>query len=160
MSLNWELKNIKDYEKVCWHPATEAERKKEWTHATFREDPKTKKLTRLDGVTNAIIWRTMSVDIGDITEKNYREFFVRSKVYSALHGADCPMMRRKEGTKDDWEGADFTLEEIKKHIGLHTNVINTTRKQWIKRETRYARREFDERIQSSIRHAEGADIPS
>jgi hypothetical protein len=32
---------------------------------------------KMDSVTEALIWATMAVDIGDITEKNWKEFYFR-----------------------------------------------------------------------------------
>ena len=96
MSLDYELGNIANYKEVC-----------------YTGEPGQRKMSP---VTHALIFITMSVDIGRITEKNYLEFYTRAKFVGALHGQSY-----------------FTVEEIRAHIGLHTNVADKTRAYFVKR---------------------------
>jgi hypothetical protein len=85
MALHWNLSKIADYEKVCLNADGSVSAK-----------------------TETIIWATMTVQLGKITESNYQEFFVRLDFGNRLRS---------------W-GYDLTEEDIKAHIGLTTNVID------------------------------------
>lgn len=69
-------------------------------------------------VTNSLIWATMAVQIGDLTAKNADEFYRR------LH------IIEQEGTFLNRAGKPYfiTLADVKKRIGLSTNVNNSSRK--------------------------------
>lgn len=58
----------------------------------------------------SLIFATMAVDMGEITEKNYEEFFKRYAMFSSA--AD--------------QQRYLTLEDVKAGIGLRTNVSTTT----------------------------------
>lgn len=103
MSLNYSLKNIKDWESVCYSESDE-----------------------LSPKTEALIFLTMSVGMGEITEKNGAEFWTRLKLIQELNG---PFLTQV-GAGD---GSDLTVEDVIDHIGLHTNVVEETRLQWMKR---------------------------
>jgi hypothetical protein len=66
-------------------------------------------------VTNSLIWATMSVGIGEITEKNWKEFFVRLKAVEGVYG---PLLYNGETNK-----SLLTEKEVFNHIGLSTNVF-------------------------------------
>ncbi len=101
MSLDWKLTDIKDYKELCW-----------------REDPDDSELRILNPVTKALIFRTMSVGMGDITEKNWKDFYERLYFLQLLDGPEI--------TGTDSEGEivqrSITPEEVHRHVGLHTNV--------------------------------------
>ena len=101
MSLNWNIENIENHKQVC-----------------FLEDGK------MNPVTNALIWSTISVGLGSITDKNVDEFSARFRVIEKIHG---PFVMK--------DGKDYYLtdEEIAAHIGLYCNVSNETRAQWASR---------------------------
>lgn len=87
MSLNYDLTAIDNSDEVCW---------------TGQPGERT-----MQPVTETLIWATMLVGISQITEKNYREFYLRDKMLyldSTLTVADC-----------------------KRHIGLKTNATDKTR---------------------------------
>lgn len=76
-------------------------------------------------VTNTMIWATIAVDMGAITEKNWEEFAERLEAYQQLRGA---LMQR-------WDGSaiadrPLTAEEVRERIGLKTNVTTTTKRQF------------------------------
>ena len=108
MSLDWDLRGIANHETVCWVPTGETK-------------PDGSPRVTMKGVTNAIIWATIFVDIGRITEKNYREFYARIQFFVKLRGPFC----------DD--GDLPTLEDVKQHVGLRTNVADLTTAQFMKR---------------------------
>ena len=59
---------------------------------------------------DALIFSTMAVDMGEITEKNYEEFFKRYAMF-------CAAIEQERSLK---------LEDVRKGIGLRTNVSTTT----------------------------------
>ena len=98
MSLDWNITNCNNWENL--------KSEKEW------------------GITNTLIWATMSVDMGDITEKNYVEFYSRIKALEAVFGA----------LANGPDGSYFiTIEDVKKRIGLSTNVSDKTIGQFFKK---------------------------
>ena len=98
MSLNWDITNCNNWE--------ELKSDKEW------------------GITNTLIWATMSVDMGDITESNYVEFYSRIKALEAVFGALA------NGSDGDYF---ITIQDVKKRIGLATNVTDKTTHQFFKK---------------------------
>lgn len=79
--------------------------------------------------TDFVIWTTMGVGIGKITEANWSEFYARMVVAGYAKNLD-----------PEW---------VHRYVGLSTNVSNETRLQWMKRviggrmddEKRHAERE-------------------
>ena len=94
----------------------------ELTHPATRGEPPERQ--RMHPVTNAVIWNTMFVDIGAITEQNVDEFWYRTRLLQLISGAE---LRGTDGTE-----AFLTRQDIRDHVGLRTNVITKTRMQWIK----------------------------
>ena len=97
MALNWNIEKCKDYKKLSTN--------KEWP------------------VTDVLIWGTMLVGLGDITEKNYKEFYARFDLIQKLQGA---MLNKGK------EPYFITAEDVKRRIGLHTNVSAMSRPAFIK----------------------------
>lgn len=64
-----------------------------------------------------IIFTTMFVGMGDITEKNCEEFYRRVYTWEAVTG---PLRRNTY----------ITLEEVKQFVGLHTNVSLMSKKRF------------------------------
>jgi hypothetical protein len=110
MSLNWDLKGIENYEELCWVPLTA------YDHTTGEYDADAKK--KLNPVTNALIWATMSIGMGDITKKNWEKFADR---IALLQGA------KASGLLTFGLGEYYvSREEVKQHMGLSTNVFPET----------------------------------
>ena len=84
-------------------------------------------------VTNALIWLTMAVDMGKISDTNIGEFYARTKVWEAVTGA---MITKHNKDTDTLEDYFLTFADIHKRIGLVTNVSNVTTTNWFKRITR------------------------
>ena len=67
-------------------------------------------------MTERIYFVTLVTDLGEITESNFGEFYARVKVYEAITGDNL-----------------ITLADVKRRIGLQTNVSNRTSAQFLKR---------------------------
>lgn len=76
-------------------------------------------------ITEAMIFRCMSVGLMTITEKNVEEFHTRSCMLERIDG---PFFSNSKG-----EGESLGLDTIRRYIGLSTNVSNSTRTQFNKR---------------------------
>jgi hypothetical protein len=102
MSLNWDLTKITDKETLCWE----------------KNDDGTDKL---NPVTESLIWLTMGIGMGSITEENEFIFYSRIAVYEKLFGNILSYW--KDGKKI---GVPITPVDVHKHIGLTTNVSKET----------------------------------
>lgn len=105
MSLNWHVGNIKDHKTLCF----------------VGEGDK----ARLHGVTYSLIHATMAVDLGVITEKNLEEWLWRLEFLRVIGKGDW--LLEEAGARS------FTAEEVRAHVGLRTNVIDTKRPAFLKR---------------------------
>lgn len=113
MSLNWNVSNIADSNAVCFH------------HYTEDGEPQ----RRLTQTTELLIFTTMVVGFGRITESNYQEFYKRVALFERLRGA----VRVKKGDSGKFVDDPYTLEDIRQHIGLTTNVSEEKPAAWRKR---------------------------
>ncbi len=100
MSLDWDITEIKNHNEIC-----KIDIEGDGTYV-------------LHAVTHAMIYNTMAIDIGHITEKNWEEVYRRSIIFDLATGRG-PLIDNK--TK---ENISFTPEDIRNHIGLRTNVID------------------------------------
>lgn len=105
MALHWDISNCKNFE------ALQEEENGEWA------------------ITNALIWGTMSVDIGTIKPKNIADFYARVKVIE-LFGT---LVTKYDDQKDESNPYPLSFGDIEKRIGLSTNVSTVTPNQWLKR---------------------------
>lgn len=71
-----------------------------------------------------MIWTTMVVDMGSITADKLEEFVWRLNFMIRIG---------KSVIQKDREDTPYTLEEIRPFVGMSTNVVTTTRKQFVKR---------------------------
>lgn len=90
-------------------------------------------------VTQALIWLALACDFGSITEKNWQEVYIRIHMQENANG---PMRTETYITPDD----------VRRHIGLRTNVSTTTMNQYriklakfLEREAQHALRQFLEK---------------
>lgn len=102
MSLNFDFSAIKDYDAVISHPADH---------------------DKVSPVTDAIIWNMLAIDMGVITEKNVEEVIWRTRFSQLLYG---PELSYNDGTE-----VFITPTDIRRHIGLRTNVSEKTRKNYL-----------------------------
>lgn len=81
----------------------------------------------MNPLTNALIWGCMVVGIGEITEANYREWWGR---YHLAERDGCFLY----GPAPDHAARFVTLDEVRSHIGLRTNVFpKVSASAWLKR---------------------------
>ena len=73
--------------------------------------------------TDRLIWVCMSIGIPSITDDNYGEFYARLHFVELLQGA-----RRTE----DGKSVYFTVDDVKRRIGLTTNVSKQAHAQFVK----------------------------
>lgn len=126
MSLNWDLSKIKDRETLCWR------------EVTLEGEGQQKPGKWLNPDTDMLIWGSMAIGIGELTEENAREWYLRLKLLERVGSAI--------GHKD---GKPYTppLETIKAHVGLRTNVGRTEpRKRWANRVMEVVIRDLDREI--------------
>jgi hypothetical protein len=104
MSLDWSIKDVVDWEEL--HKIEGEER-----------------------ITEVIIWGCLLVDIGEITVANYIQWHDR---YFFLNRVNGPFSHKNvDGEMVSWIPS---LEDVKRRIGLHTNVgPNTTDAQFLKK---------------------------
>jgi len=113
MSLNWNVSNIEDFEAVCFRH--------------FEEDGQP--LRELKQSTEKLIFITMAVGLGRITESNYQEFYKRIALFERLRGC----VRVKKSDRGGFVDDPYTLEDIRQHIGLCVNVSDEKPDAWRKR---------------------------
>jgi hypothetical protein len=78
-------------------------------------------------VTNSLIWSSMTLQLGSITEGNVKEWAFRLRMLQ-LVGGDLPEF--SDGDYKVW----ITEQDIRNHIGMRTNVTTKTREQWLKQQ--------------------------
>ena len=105
MSLNWDISKVKNFKKLCWN-----------------------KDESLAAKTEGLLFATMYIGIGHISEKNCEEFFER---LTTLEYLTRPMLwktdrRFKGGRAND----PYTLEDVRRHIGLSTNASHISASKW------------------------------
>lgn len=112
MSLNYELGGIDNWEEL-------------------RDTAKTRDM----------VFSTISAGMGDITEKNYIEFYLRVAAVDAM----SPWPSNPD---------PITLQDVKRHIGLRTNVTTESRSKWIKRIMDNDIREIEYRLRRDAKTSE------
>ena len=96
MSLNWDVRKVRDG--VVWD-------------AEGKMKPRA----------NVIIWSTIAIQLGEITEKNVDEFYRRLNLWQ--YGVS-PLLTY------GGEPYYLTLEDVRDMIGLKVNAISITAKAW------------------------------
>lgn len=71
-------------------------------------------------ITEALIWTTLFIDIGEITASNVKRFYERAFTFELLHG---PILKDRP----------LTIRDVRRRIGLTTNVTTKTDADWRKR---------------------------
>jgi len=113
MSLNWNVADVANSEAICFYE--------------FERDGE--QCRRLTQSTENLIFLTMVVGMGSITEDNYKEFYKRVALYEGLRGP--VQLRLNDG--GHYVEVPYTLEDIRQHIGLRTNVSEEKPAAWRKR---------------------------
>jgi hypothetical protein len=109
MSLDWNLTKISNNTEVCW------EKNEDGTD-------------KLNPVTESLIWLTMGIGMGSITEDNQSDFYCRVVMYEKLFGTMLSYWKDSKKVS-----VPITPEDIQNHIGLSTNVSKETDAAWRKR---------------------------
>ena len=109
MSLDYDTKDIKDY-KDLWVPSTEGR-------------------VKLNQLTETLIFATMTIGMGDITEDNWKEFYGRCVI---LETGCYKNMIPIDSMEPVWKWVLVSPEDIYKHIGLHTNAPSMTKVKFAK----------------------------
>lgn len=120
MSLRWDVANVHNSEEVCFT---------DWDHE--------KQTGNLRPVTETLIFYTMTVKLGSITQKNWKEFFTRVRMYENCFG---PVLYKIVG--DEKIDTPISAADVRGHIGLHCNVIDETQHRFIT-DSIVARLKFD-----------------
>lgn len=127
MSLDYNFTGIKNFKEVVWLKFDDSVTDKEIRHrimqgATVIEEDRMYQ----NPITEAILWATIEVGIGQITEANYIEFWMRMAMVDGMRGGRIIVT----DDKGDMTKISITLEEVKQHIGLRTNVSKETTTKW------------------------------
>lgn len=122
MSLDYDILKIEHSNELCWVE----------NEGGYKS---------MNPITQTLIFKTMSVGMGEITQKNWREFYERIRFVQRLDG-----VRHQADQDDDWRIV-LTPTDVFQHIGLTTNVFPKERQAaWLKRmfvhEQREARWEY------------------
>jgi hypothetical protein len=121
MSLDYNLTKIANRDTLCWETrtGTPEEMAALVARVTFMgpdwawtDDSKTS-VTRRSVTTHVLIFASMHVGFGSITEKNWEAYFERLSTVEQVLG---PFRTSEEGP------VFFTPDDVKAHIGLSTNV--------------------------------------
>ena len=93
MSLNWNAKDVPAWDEID----------------VYKKD--------------TVLYATMWLDMGEITEDNYMEWCDRARIYIALHQRGA----------EDWKFLGDP-EFMRKMIGLRVNVITITMRKWFSKQ--------------------------
>ena len=118
MPLNYDYRKVKT---TTWEP-----------DGTFDKDGEP--MGKMPDVLNSLIWITMSIGMNSITEKTWKDFYTRMK----LLGVDRNLLRRDE---DGNYTIPISAQDVRDHIGLHTNASSKTKTQFLKQAYEVASRE-------------------
>lgn len=104
MGLRWSIDSIDNYKEKCWVETDDGQ-------------------YTLHFVTDGLIWSLFFVDIGRITEDNWREVYARIHMYEKVDGAYL-----YEVTDDGMQDRYITPQDVYDHIGLSVNVADNKAK--------------------------------
>jgi len=132
MSLDWGVGKVENWETVCYQQKgiedfeSEAAMRTEVADGNwyYPKDPETGKkdktrVERLHPITHDLIWASIPLKIGCISEENLGEFYLRYTLWQKLIG---PTMHKRDPKTGEWVPLAATLDQIRAHIGMHTNV--------------------------------------
>jgi hypothetical protein len=109
---------------------------------------------RMNDILHVLIWNSMAIDIGEITEANVDEVWFRTDVWQRLIGTQFnkwvpaphpySLVLNEDGSASvnmydddepngEWVPFELTYDDIVHAVGLRTNVPNSTRYQFIRK---------------------------
>lgn len=101
MPFTVDTRRIANYKEVCYKKITK-EGKYPYADTTYH-----------------LAWGSMAIGIGEITQINYKDVYLRHLFMNKLSTISNVM--------------PVTLDDVKKNIGLKTNVANETKSKWLNR---------------------------
>ena len=105
MSLSVDVQKVYDWKNYCYINAKDEKTGEEYSEY----NPATKYLA----------WASMAIGIGEITQINYKDVYLRHLFMNKLSTISNVM--------------PVTLDDVRKNIGLKTNVANETKSKWLNR---------------------------
>ena len=93
-----------------------------------------------------LIWGTIVVSIGSITDANIGEWLFRMNLGDRMMGGAGFFTMKYERE----ERFDITAAHIRKFVGLTTNVTTTTRAKWLKKATTQASQRVESLVSSQL----------
>ena len=108
MSLSIDVEKIYDWANYCY--------------VTKHDEDTGEEYSEYNPVTKYLAWGSMAIGIGEITQLNYKEVYLRHLFMNKLttRGLVSNIM-------------PVTLEDVRKNIGLKTNVVNEPKGKWLNR---------------------------
>ena len=85
---------------------------------------------RNNHVTDALVWGSMMIDIGEITKDNCWEVLRRYAVWNRLGYCRVYIQSWEEDYDKPLAERDLTIDDIRAHIGLTTNVSDTSKREF------------------------------
>jgi hypothetical protein len=121
MSLDWSIDKCQGY--------------KDGQHVIEVDLDEGRTETRQNPRLNDLIWATIMIGIGEVTEKNVDEVFARLAFTEALYG---PRLHRWDPEQEQAIPEPWTREMLTPWIGLRTNVFpKEAQGKWLKRQFEY-----------------------
>lgn len=118
MSLDWNIGKIKNWQELrVWG---ENDAMGSFVPYKDQKQAHTEKTSwKMDVCTETLVFSMMSIQMGEITEKNWQDVYTRMSFLEKVGGAQRQRFLKEE---DEWEPIYYTPEDIKRRIGLATNV--------------------------------------
>ena len=85
------------------------------------------KVFDIQPITKHLVYETMIVGLGEITENNIDEWLIRMRLAEKLYGTSL-MIRDDKGVVKPYH---ITIEDLERHIGLWTNASRLKRKEFV-----------------------------
>ena len=123
MPLTYDFTNIKNYEQICTRKLVEGDKEFNPEKDLYINTP----------LAESLVWMTIFIGMREITEKNWEQFYWRTRLLECTTGA-----YRQTGTYDNdgklikKEEQFVTKDEIKSMIGLKTNASEMTKGEFYK----------------------------
>ena len=105
MSLRVDVEKVYDWKNYCY--------------VTKHDEDTGEEYSEYNPATKYLAWGSMGIGIGEITQLNYKEVYLRHLFMNKLSTISNVM--------------PVTLEDVRKNIGLKTNVVNETKSKWLNR---------------------------
>jgi len=97
-------------------------------------------------ILDKLIWGTMIVDIGTITDANISEWLFRMTLGDRIHSNRGYFVMRYQFDEE----IPLTAAHLRKFVGLKTNVTTTTRAKWMKKVISQATSLIESRVSSEL----------